>query len=168
MSDLAHLNRFLFSWELPKGSSHLLNMRYISFLFLMVLIAGITVAQDRTTVKLKGQVVCSVCWFEAPDRKKTKYGNAADIQCAVDCSEEGVPQALAVEDEKGFTLYELEPGAFKPNGKDFLDLVPKFVEVEGTVRIAKDKRILSVNSLKILDETPAKPIPVSAGRSLTA
>ncbi|QYO67650.1 TlpA family protein disulfide reductase [Leptolyngbya sp. 7M] len=136
-------------------------MRYISFLFLMVLIAGITVAQDRTTVKLKGQVVCSVCWFEAPDRKKTKYGNAADIQCAVDCSEEGVPQALAVEDEKGFTLYELEPGAFKPNGKDFLDLVPKFVEVEGTVRIAKDKRILSVNSLKILDETPAKPIPVS-------
>lgn len=119
------------------------------------------VSQTPKSVKLKGQVVCSVCWFEAADRKKTPYGNDADIKCALDCSEQGIPQALAVEDEKGFTLYSMEPGAFKPSGKDFLDIVPKMVEVEGEVRTEKDKRFIKVNSLKILDEKPIKPIPVS-------
>lgn len=119
------------------------------------------VSQTPKSVKLKGQVVCSVCWFEAADRKKTPYGNDADIKCALDCSEQGIPHALAVEDEKGFTLYSMEPGAFKPSGKDFLDIVPKMVEVEGEVRTEKDKRFIKVNSLKILDEKPIKPIPVS-------
>ena len=118
-------------------------------------------AQSAKTVRLKGQVVCSVCWFEAPDRKKSPYGNAADIKCALDCSEQGVPQALAVEDEKGFTLYSMEPGAFKPSGKDFLDIVPKMVEVDGEVRTEKDKRFIKVNSLRVLDEKPVKPTPVS-------
>src|SRR5687767_8293156 len=118
-------------------------------------------AQNPSTVKLKGQVVCSVCWFEAPDRKKTSYGNAADIKCALDCSEEGLPQALAVEDAKGFTLYTMEIGTFKPKGKDFLDLVPNLVEVEGELRKEKDKNFIKVNSLRILDEKPVKPIPVS-------
>jgi thiol-disulfide isomerase/thioredoxin len=118
-------------------------------------------SQTPKSVKLKGQVVCSVCWFEAPDRKKTPYGNAADIKCAVDCSEEGLPQALAVEDAKGFTLYTMEKGSFKTTGKDFLDIVPNMVEVVGDVRIEKDKRFIKVNSLKVLDEKSAKPVPVS-------
>lgn len=130
------------------------------FLIAMALTAD-AVSQTPKSVKLKGQVVCSVCWFEAADRKKTPYGNDADIKCALDCSEQGIPQALAVEDEKGFTLYSMEPGAFKPSGKDFLDIVPKMVEVEGEVRTEKDKRFIKVNSLKILDEKPIKPIPVS-------
>ena len=116
--------------------------------------------QSAQPVKLKGQVVCSVCWFEATDRKKTPYGNAADIKCALDCSEQGIPQALAVEDEKGFTLYYMETGAFKAAGKDFLDIVPKFVEVEGEVRTEKDKRFIKVDSLRVLDEQPVKPTPV--------
>lgn len=124
-------------------------------------LATLANAQPAGPIKLKGQVVCSVCWFEAPDRKKTPYGNAADISCALDCSEQGLPQALAVEDEKGFTLYTMEPGAFKPNGKDFLDIVPKVVEVEGEVRTEKDKRFIKVNALKVLDEKPIKPVPVS-------
>jgi thiol-disulfide isomerase/thioredoxin len=118
-------------------------------------------AQANKTVKLKGQVVCSVCWFEAKDRRKTPYGNAADLKCAADCSDEGLPQALAVEDEKGFTLYVMEPGAFKPNGKDFLDIVPKMAEVEGEVRVEKDRRFIKVNKLTVLDEKPVKPTPVS-------
>jgi len=135
----------------------------LSFLFALVcaLCSLNTFPQERIAVKLKGQVVCSVCWSEAPDRKKTPYGNAADIKCALDCSEEGIPQALAVEDAKGFTLYVMEAGAFKPSGKDFLDIVPKMVEVEGELRIEKDKRIIKVNSLKVLDEKPVKPVPVS-------
>lgn len=134
--------------------------RLTTSLFLLIS-ASIVVAQDRQTTTLKGQVVCSVCWFEASDRKVTKYGNAADIQCAIDCSEEGVPQALSVEDEKGFTLYTMEPGAFKPNGKDYLDLVPKFVEIEGEVRTEKEKRFIKVNSLRVLSDPRQKPAPVS-------
>ncbi len=118
-------------------------------------------AQGAKQVKLKGQVVCSVCWFEAPDRKKTPYGDAADVKCALDCSELGLPQALAVEDEKGFTLYTLEPGAFKPKGKDFLDIVPRAVEVEGELRTEKDKNFLKVNALRVLDSPLPKPTPVS-------
>ncbi len=138
-------------------------MVFRSVLFLGSIVASFSaaVAQPSGPVKLTGQVVCSVCWFEAADRKKTPYGNAADIQCAIDCSEKDIPQALAVEDEKGFTLYVMEPGAFKPTAKDYLDLVPKLVEVEGVVRTEKDKRFLKVNALKVLDERPVKPTPVS-------
>ena len=117
--------------------------------------------QAAKSAKLKGQVVCSQCWFETKDRKKAPYGTAADIQCAADCSGEGIPQALAVEDAKGFTLYVMEAGAFKPAGKDFLDVVPSLVEVEGEVRTVKDKRFIKVNKLKVLDEKPVKPVPVS-------
>ena len=119
------------------------------------------ISQTPKSVKLKGQVVCSVCWFEAPDRKKTPYGNEADIKCAADCSDNDLPQALAVENEKGFTLYTMEKGSFKTTGKDFLDIVPNMVEIEGSVRIEKDKRFIKVNSLKVLDEKPVKPVPVS-------
>ncbi|MEO8041165.1 MAG: TlpA disulfide reductase family protein, partial [Acidobacteriota bacterium] len=132
-------------------------------IFILVLLGFLTTAHSQSPrrVTLRGKVVCSVCWFEAPDRKKTPYGNAADIKCAVDCSEMGNPQALAVEDEKGFTLYTLEKGSYKTNGKDFLDLVPNAVEVEGVMRIEKDKLFLKVNSLKVLDAPLAKPVPVS-------
>ena len=123
-------------------------------------------AQAPKKVTLKGQMVCSVCWFEATDRKKTPYGNAADIKCALDCSEMNIPQALAVEDEKGFTLYTLEPGAFKPKGKDYLDLVPKAVEIKGEVRTEKDKNYLKVNELKVLDAPIPKPTPVSDDAAL--
>jgi thiol-disulfide isomerase/thioredoxin len=140
---------------------------FLLSLFTFVMLTGFVFGQPAGKVKLKGQVVCSVCWFEAKDRKKTPYGNAADITCATDCSEQGLPQALAVEDAKGFTLYVMEPGAFKPTGKDFLDIVPKIVEVEGDVRVEKDKRFIKVNSLKVLEESPVKPVPVSDDAVLT-
>lgn len=143
---------------------------YRYFLFPIVFVVGlytsVAFSQAPKNVKLKGQVVCSVCWFEAPDRKKTAYGNAADMKCALDCSEMDIPQALAVEDEKGFTLYILETGAFKPRAKDYLDLVPKFVEIEGELRAEKDKNFLKVNALKVLDSPLPKPTPVSDGAIL--
>lgn len=135
--------------------------KLILFLILTAAFLSNAASQTQRTVKLKGQVVCSVCWFEAPDRKKTPYGNAADISCAKDCSDDGLPQALAVEDAKGFTLYTLEKGTFKTNGKDFLDIVPNMVEVEGEVRSEKGKNFIRVNALKVLNEKPAKPVPVS-------
>ena len=122
-------------------------------IFICTLLIGLCLSasgQAPKNVTLKGQIVCSVCWFEATDRKKTPYGNAADIKCALECSEEGVPQALAVEDEKGFKLYTLEPGAFKPKGKDFLDIVPKSVEIKGEVRTEKDKNFLKVDRKSVV------------------
>ena len=118
-------------------------------------------SQKDGPVKLKGQVVCSACWSEASDRKKNPYGTPADIKCAIECSEKDLPQALSVEDEKGFTLYILEKGSFKTTGKDFLDIVPKMVEIEGDLRTENDKRLLKVNGLRVLDEQRIKPKPVS-------
>lgn len=133
-------------------------------IFFVSLTFGFSIAASAQTtgkVKLRGQVVCSACWFEQDDRKKNPYGDAADIKCAEECSEKDLPQALAVEDEKGFTLYILEKGSYKTDGKDFLKIVPKTVEVEGDLRMEKDKRIVKVNNLRVLKDTPAKPIPVS-------
>lgn len=138
-----------------------MKIKGLAILVLLIVTASYVNAQNSTSVKLKGQVVCSVCWFESKDRKKTPYGNAADVKCAVDCSELGLPQALAVEDEKGFTLYTMEPGAFKPTGKDFLDILPKTVEVEGDVRIEKDKRFIKVNALRVIDGPTPKPTPLA-------
>ena len=138
----------------------MIRIFFIAICVFAIAAAGLAQPPDKP-VKLRGQVVCSVCWSEASDRKKTPYGNAADIKCAEECSDQGIPQALAVEDEKGFTLYSLEPGTYKPTGKDFLENVPTMVEIEGTVRTEKDKHFLKVNSLKVLDEKREKPVPVS-------
>lgn len=110
-----------------------------------------TISAFAQTEKLTGQVVCSVCWFEENDRNKHPYGNAADLDCAADCSEKGKGQSLAVKNEKGeFVLYELEKGTFKLKAKDFLEFVPKTVEIEGVVRTEKDKKFIKVNALKVL------------------
>lgn len=132
----------------------------ILVLLLALFAAAAGFGQNSTPVKLKGQVVCSICWFEADDRKKVPYGTLADIKCAEDCSKDNETQSLAVEDEKGFTLYTLEKGDFKTDGKDFLKLVPKNVEIEGTLRIEKDKRFLRVNSVTVLNFPVAKPTPL--------
>lgn len=131
------------------------------FLFLLVVMFSVpAIAQNDTSVKLKGQVVCSICWFEADDRKKVPYGTLADIKCAEDCSKDNETQSLSVEDEKGFTLYTLEKGDFKTDGKDFLKLVPKMVEIEGTVRTDKDKRFLRVNAVTVIKGPVSKPTPL--------
>ena len=79
---------------------------------------------------MEGQVVCSVCWFEA-DRKIKPYGDEGDLKCAVDCMKKGKSQALAVASANGFTIYLLEPGKLKRNRKDWLDYVAKQVKVTG-------------------------------------
>lgn len=127
---------------------------------LILLAATVGYSQGPTPVKLKGQVVCSICWFEADDRKKVPYGTLADIKCATDCSNDNETQSLSVEDEKGFTLYTLEKGDFKTDGKDFLKLVPKMVEIEGTLRTEKDKKFLRVNSVTVIKGPVAKPTPL--------
>lgn len=132
-----------------------------NLIFTLLLILGLTyvaVSQQNGPIKLKGQVVCESCWAEQDDRKKNPYGTAADIKCAEECADKNLPRALAVEDEKGFTLYVLEKGSYKTTGKEFLEIVPKMVEIDGVLRTEKDKRIVKVNALKVLAEKPAKPV----------
>lgn len=135
-----------------------------NLLFGLLLIFGLSAAafsQQNGAVKLTGQIVCEACWAEQDDRKKNPYGTAEDIKCANECADKNLPRALAVEDEKGFTLYVLEKGAYKTTGKEFLDLVPKMVEIEGVLRSDKDKKIVKVNALKVLAEKPSKPFLAS-------
>jgi thiol-disulfide isomerase/thioredoxin len=68
-----------------------------------------------------------------------------------------LPQALAVEDGNGFKLYTLERGAYKGKGKDFIDLVPNIVEVEGVVRTVKDKNFIKVDSVKFVRTAAVEP-----------
>ena len=139
----------------------------LTAIFALLMLSGLNAYGQKTqSVKLTGQVVCSVCWFESKDRKGTPYGNQADITCAADCSEKGLPQALAVENEKGFTLYTLERGAYKTKSKDFLEFVPNTVEIEGEIRTEKDKNFIKVNALKVLTDAAIKPVPQSDEASL--
>lgn len=103
-------------------------------------------AQDADkAIRLKGQVVCSLCWFEA-DRKTTPYGTEGDLKCAVACSKSGVPAALAVMGGREATLYRLEYGTFEKVGKGWLEYIGKYVEATGVVYEQDGKRYLQVNA----------------------
>ena len=124
-------------------------MRKIILLTMVLLLANLTFFAQAKTEKLVGQIVCSSCWFEETDRNKSPYGNQADIECAERCSKKDLGQSLAVKNEKGeFTLYKLEKGSFDLKGKDFLEFVPKNVEIEGVVRSENDSLFIKVNALK--------------------
>ena len=137
--------------------------KYVLLILTAVLPATTIFAQAKPE-KLVGQVVCSACWFEEADRNKKPYGNAADIKCAVECSEGNIAgQSLAVRSEQGeFVLYEMLKGDFQLKAKDFLEFVPKVVEVEGTVRKTKDKNFIRVNSIRVVDDPtlggPSEPV----------
>ena len=136
-------------------------------LAVVLLVSGSSAhAQKAKAVKLVGQVVCASCWFEATDRKTTRYGTAADLECAEECSGNGLPQALAVENDKGFTLYTLERGTYKGKAKDFLEFLPNTVEVEGIVRTVKDKNFIKVNSIKVIQDSSVLPKLQSQDASL--
>jgi thiol-disulfide isomerase/thioredoxin len=103
----------------------------------------------QAQTKLTGQVVCTVCWTEA-DRAKVAYGTPADLDCAKECAAKGIGAALAVKGAKDWTLYELEDGALKKPGKDWLHLMAQQVEITGTTHKAGDKQFLKVDALTTL------------------
>jgi thiol-disulfide isomerase/thioredoxin len=112
------------------------------------------------TVRLEGQIVCSVCWFEADDREKTPYGTAAELECAADCAAKGVDAALAVREPggKGFALYRLEDGRYDKKAKNWLALMGQRVEIAGTLRNGeKEKKYLKVDALNIVAGGSSNP-----------
>ncbi|HLL71902.1 MAG TPA: TlpA disulfide reductase family protein [Pyrinomonadaceae bacterium] len=128
----------------------------VALLSLLAFVSAATARAQGTTggaaLKLEGQIVCSVCWFESDDRTKTPYGTDADLKCAADCAAKGIDAALAVREGEGnnFTLYMLEDGRFDKKAKDWLALMGKRVEVEGTLREAKEKKYLKVDALQVV------------------
>ncbi len=119
--------------------------------------------QATTGVTLAGQVVCSECWFEQDDRRANPYGTAADMKCAVRCSKDSIPQALAVWDGPVATIYVLERGRYETSSKDFLDLVGKSVEISGPARAEAGKHFIRVDSLTVTAATTVAPaVPQTA------
>jgi thiol-disulfide isomerase/thioredoxin len=142
--------------------------KFILFTTIFILSSVTFFAQNKTE-KLTGQIVCSSCWFEESDRNKNPYGNQADIECAADCAKKGLGQSLAVKNDKGeFTLYELEKGSFELKAKNFLEFVPKTVEIEGPIRKTKSKNFIKVNSLTVVKsiEVAVNTAPVDAKLAL--
>lgn len=120
----------------------------------MVLIVGRVHAQRPVSesVTLEGQLVCSVCWFEA-DRKTTPYGDQADLKCAADCAEKNIPPALAVKDGDDYKLYILESGKLKKPPTEWLESISKQVRVNGTIRQQQDKLYIATDSFSVISSS---------------
>ena len=98
-----------------------------SIVWKVLLVAGvalITAANVRAqaakqTTTVTGQLVCSDCWSEA-DRKTTPFGTPADVSCARDCAEKGIPSAIAVKQGDDYKLYLVELSQLKKNRAEWV------------------------------------------------
>src|SRR5215210_6292260 len=123
------------------------------FLALIIIFAlfALTLAQDKNaSVKLEGQIVCCEdCWAKA-DRKTVVYGTLSDIESAKQCIANGDPSLLAVMDAKGeTTMYQLAPGKYKREGKDWHSYIGKRVTVTGATSKKKDRNFVKVDDLTV-------------------
>lgn len=118
----------------------------------LVITAGWQVhAQDakETNTTVTGQLVCSDCWSEA-DRKTTPFGSAADISCARDCAEKGIPSAIAVKQGDDYKLYLIEQTQLKKNRDEWLNQIGQQVQVTGKVYTKDGKDYVTVAGVKFL------------------
>jgi thiol-disulfide isomerase/thioredoxin len=123
--------------------------RILICLFVLLAAAGAARAQAGAS-RLEGQVVCCEdCWAEA-DRTKVPYGTAEDLLKAQGCVADGDPTLLAVREGDRFDFYRLEQGKFRLPGKDWLEFVGRRVAATGTVRKARDARVIRVDALEVL------------------
>ena len=123
------------------------TIRFILPMLALLAFAASGRAQVAKTnnVTVQGQLVCSLCWFEA-DRKTTPYGSPADIDCARDCAEKNIPPAVAVPQGDGYKLYLFEEGNFKKTKADWMDYIGKQVEVSGRAHSKKEKDYIAGTS----------------------
>lgn len=113
----------------------------------LLVMAGSALGQST---RFEGQVVCCAeCWAEA-DRTKVEFGTAKDLLIAKSCVEGGDPTLLAVRDGDQFTLYQLEPAAFRLPGKNWLEFIGKRIAVTGSVQKKRNHSVIRVDSLTVL------------------
>lgn len=126
----------------------MLRTRTILFALALTLAFAVPAAAQKS-VTLEGQLVCSLCWFEA-DRNTTPYGNAADIKCAQECAEKGIPTAIAVKETAGYKLYVIEEGRFKRDSQAWLDYIGKHVQITGRAHTKEKKDYVAIDDLKVI------------------
>jgi len=114
---------------------------------------------SKALTTLTGQLVCSDCWAEA-DRKTVAYGTAADIACARDCAEKGIPSAIAVKQGDDYRLYLIEQSQLKDQN-EWLDRIGGQVEITGKLYSKKGKQYVTVETYKFLS------VPPSGGQETT-
>jgi thiol-disulfide isomerase/thioredoxin len=135
-------------------------MKRLAITLLLLAATQVQIAAQNPSgaLKLKGTIVCCKdCWAKA-DRSVVQYGTSADLAQAAQCIAKGDPTLLAVLDSAGATtFYQLESGAFKRPGKNWLQYVGKIVEVAGTMRSKKDVRYIKVDELKVLTSPDFPP-----------
>ena len=142
-----------------------MKLRIHCFALLMLLLIASTAQSQETKsekVTLSGQLVCSDCWSEA-DRKTTPFGTAADVACARDCAEKGIPSAIAVKAGDDYKLYLIEQAQLKKNQAEWLDRIGGQVEVTGRIYSKKDKQYVSVEQYKFLSDAPTNQQPSVVG-----
>src|SRR5436190_7254454 len=145
-----------------------MKLRIHCFALLMLLLIASTAQSQETKsdkVTLSGQLVCSDCWSEA-DRHTTPYGTPADIACARDCAERGIPSAIAVKAGNDYKLYLLEQAQIKKNQAEWLDRIGGQVEVTGRLYSKKDKQYVSVEQYKFLSAAAANQQPTTVGTEI--
>jgi thiol-disulfide isomerase/thioredoxin len=108
---------------------------------------------QKGTVTLTGQLVCSDCWSEA-DRQTTPYGTPADIACARDCAERGIPSALAVKEGNEYKLYLIEQAQLRKNQAEWLGRIGGQVQLTGKLYAKKGKTYVTIETYKFLSEPP--------------
>jgi thiol-disulfide isomerase/thioredoxin len=121
---------------------------------MLLMLASKSISAQETTaksVKLDGQFVCSVCWFEA-DRKTTVYGTAADMDCARECAENNIPPAIAVKEKDDYRLVLVEEGKLKKPPATWLQYIGKQVRVAGRLRAADGKQFIALDELTVTGE----------------
>jgi thiol-disulfide isomerase/thioredoxin len=130
----------------------------VSALVLLAVSSLLRAQTPNNTIKLEGQIVCCRdCWAKA-DRNIVKYGTAADLAQAAQCVAKGDPTLLAVIDSAGATTFlELESGAYKRPGKNWLEFVGKHVAITGRIRSKKDARYIKVDELNVLSSPDVPP-----------
>ncbi|MFN0111391.1 MAG: TlpA family protein disulfide reductase [Blastocatellia bacterium] len=140
-------------------------MKNLFLLFVLIALSIAGTAQTVKLAKLEGQIVCcEECWAEA-DRRTTPFGTAADLAKAANCVAKGDPTLLAVMDAAGkTTFYQLEEGKFQKPGKNWLDLIGKKVEINGSVRSVKKKMLVKVDDLKVLGSPGAQDLSAFIGK----
>jgi len=155
-------------FSLLRNRSYNYSMKRFFLSLALLLIATSLAAAQATTagaVKLEGQIVCCAdCWAEAAERG-TPYGNGEDREKAAQCIANGDPTLLAVTSKEGATtLYQIEQGAYKRPGKNWLEFIGKRVEVTGSTRSKKDRHYVKVDSLTVLSSPePDAPQPSLIG-----
>src|ERR1041385_3909151 len=139
------------------------RIHFMAVLFLLLVSAAANSQETKSeNTTLSGQLVCSDCWAEA-DRKTTPYGTQADIACARDCAEKGIPSAIAVKEGSDYKLYLIEQAQLKKNQSEWLERIGGQVEVTGRLYSKKGQQYVSVDQFKFLSDAPAKQEPSAVG-----